>query len=174
MAMSEREFLEMTKNRKPFVRDKRNPNRIMPSPKETNKEPVEPVKKKGRSKYGNHRIEVDGIKYDSKLEYERHQQLKMFELAGIISGLRFHDKQDIVVLGENPRITYEPDFFYIDEDGQATIEDTKGTNTKEFVVKKKIVLNMMNRGELELRFKIVKKQKGTFVVTESYDFKEKK
>ena len=126
-------------------------------------------KKPSYSKYRNTRITVDGINYDSITEYERHMDLKLLEKAGLISDLRYHDKRDIIVLGKNPRITYIPDFYYVDEDGVPTVEDIKGMQTKEFIVKKKIFLNLINDGTYDLRFKIVKKQRGSFVTTEKYE-----
>ena len=43
---------------------------------------------KKRDKYGNSKIVVDGIKFDSKREYKRYSQLKLLEIAGQISELQ--------------------------------------------------------------------------------------
>ena len=43
-------------------------------------------------KYGNQKVIIDGIKFDSKAEAERYKELKILERAGKIRGLRLQPK----------------------------------------------------------------------------------
>ena len=44
-----------------------------------------------KSKYGNKKYEVDGIKFDSKREANRYRELKVFEKAKLIKDLKLLD-----------------------------------------------------------------------------------
>lgn len=123
-----------------------------------------PVKK---NKYRNNRIKVNGICYDSTKEFQRHEELKILEKCREISNLRFHDKKDKIILQENPKIEYEPDFCY-DEKDNHIIEDFKGMQTKEFILKKKMIISKIKKGELQAAFRITKYINGNFVITEEY------
>lgn len=125
------------------------------------------------SKYRNKKITVDGIKYDSIHEYDRHCYLKILEKSGEIQNLRFHDKTDTIVLQEYPKITYEPDFCY-DKDGVHIIEDVKGMQTKEFKLKKKMIISMLIKKELDGKFILTKCiNKNNFTIIEEYDSEKK-
>lgn len=97
-------------------------------------------------KYGNKRTEVDGITFDSKKEAERWCELKLMERAGVISGLvrqmpitllpaQRNEKGKVI---ERP-VKYIADFMYT-EDGKTVIEDAKGVRTKEYIIKRKLML----------------------------------
>lgn len=96
-----------------------------------------------RSKFGNHRIETkDGI-FDSQLEYNRWQQLKLLERAKHIKDL---DRQVKFVLVEKSKyggeIRYMADFVYFDcKTGEKVVEDTKSDATKTplYRLKKRLV-----------------------------------
>lgn len=120
------------------------------------------TKKSSKSKYHNKIIVEDGIRFDSKTEYERYKELKLFERANLISNLRYHDKSDKIILLDDPLIEYEPDFCY-DENGQHIIEDVKGYQTKEFKLKKKMIIAKIKSGQLDAVFIITKKENGTFI-----------
>lgn len=87
------------------------------------------------SKFGNQPIEVDGLKFDSKLEARRYPELKLLEQAGQISELEFHKCWPLTVKGVKLGY-YESDFSYI-EDGLPVIEDCKGFPTPMYRWKKK-------------------------------------
>ena len=97
--------------------------------------------KKTLNKYGAKRMKADGITFDSKLEYNRYQQLKLLERAGEITGLEYHKKFLIIPksrFGDN--VFYEADFFYF-EKGKAVVEDTKSkaTVTAAYKLKKRLL-----------------------------------
>lgn len=97
----------------------------------------------GGSKYGNRKVMVDGIKFDSKLEARRYQELKLLERAGEIKHLRrqveFVLQPSFQKNGKTIRkISYIADFVYIDQTGQFHIEDSKGFRTEIFRLKKKL------------------------------------
>lgn len=69
--------------------------------------------------------------FDSKAEARRGEDLRLLELDGQISRLKYQVK---FVLSEKPRVTITIDFAYY-EKGELTLEDTKGVMTREFRVK---------------------------------------
>lgn len=97
------------------------------------------------SKYGNKKVIVDGITFDSKREASRYQELKLLEKAGAIQDLQMQVKY---VLIPSQRIegkvverecTYIADFVYT-ENEQTVVEDTKGFKTKDYIIKRKLML----------------------------------
>lgn len=96
-------------------------------------------------KYHNKIVEVDNIKFDSKKEAKRYNELKWLERAGIIKELELQKKFELQPKyvnnnGEHIRaITYIADFFYYDcKEGIYIVEDTKGFKTDVYLLKKKI------------------------------------
>ena len=86
--------------------------------------------KKNKSKYGSHKITVDGITYDSEKEYRRHRELLLMQKAREIQKL---DRQVPFVLIEKSEygreIKYVADFVYF-QDGKKIVEDVKSEPTK--------------------------------------------
>ena len=79
--------------------------------------------------------------YDSQLEANRHQQLKILERAGVISDLKYHISFPLIDKSEyGGQICYEADFVYI-KDGKKIIEDVKSepTKTRLYRLKKRLV-----------------------------------
>lgn len=113
------------------------------------------------SKYGNRKKTIDGITFDSKLEARRYNELKALQGAGIISDLRMQVKfvlipaqreesGEVYVRGQHKgepkpgkviekECSYIADFVYL-ENGKLVVEDTKGMRTKEYIVKRKLML----------------------------------
>ena len=98
-------------------------------------------------KYHNAKTIVDGIKFDSKLEAERYEQLKILERAGIIRDLELHPEYELIPLFRKNgrtwrRAVYKADFRYIlCEDDRMIIEDVKGSEamiTDVFRLKQKL------------------------------------
>jgi hypothetical protein len=97
------------------------------------------------NKYHNKKIETEDGKFDSKYEYQKWCELKLLEKAGEISNLK--RQYPITLL---PKITlngntilpvkYIADFIY-DEKGKTIIVDTKGYETPEYKIKKKLLLH---------------------------------
>lgn len=107
------------------------------------------VGKRKISKYRANPLTVDGIKFDSQKEATRWQELKILEKAGKIKGLKRQVKYSLLPdqRDENGKIieravNYIADFVYIEKDGSIVCEDTKGYKTKEYIIKRKLMLYM--------------------------------
>lgn len=92
---------------------------------------------KSKSKYGNKKVVIDGIKFDSKREAQRYGALQLMLKAGLISNLRMQVPYQIVINGKKC-FKYLADFVY-DDGGKEIIEDVKGFRTPLYRLKKKIV-----------------------------------
>jgi hypothetical protein len=99
------------------------------------------------SKYGNRKTILDGIAFDSKREAERYAELKLLERAGEIQNLQRQTPFVLIPkqvvdgkLIERPCV-YKADFTYT-ENGQEVVEDVKtdATKTKEYIIKRKLML----------------------------------
>ncbi len=108
---------------------------------------AEQAKQDKRRVRGAQRTEIDGIKFDSKSEGERWQQLCLLQEAGEICGLRRQvpiqlegrDGPIMTDSGKKPRV-YVADFVYVDNQlGKMVIEDRKGHETDVFKIKKAIL-----------------------------------
>ena len=115
--------------------------------------------KRTKTKYKNKKVVADGITFDSQKEYKRYCELKMLEKAGEISDLRLQVPFELIPLqyeyykrygkkGQRLKdgkrlleraVTYKADFVYT-ENGETIVEDSKGMRTKEYVIKRKILL----------------------------------
>lgn len=85
------------------------------------------------SKYRNKKTEVDGIKFDSRLEANRYCELKLLQQQGEIQG--FGLQPSFVLQGG---IRYRPDFIVCDTAGHIWVEDVKGVETKDFKIKRRL------------------------------------
>lgn len=100
-------------------------------------------------KYKNTKILLDGIEFDSKKESKRYCELKMLERAGAIQDLQLQVPFILIpaqyreVNGKNKCVErackYIADFVYT-ENGQRIVEDTKGFKTKDYIIKRKLML----------------------------------
>jgi hypothetical protein len=81
--------------------------------------------------------EVEGIRFASRMEARRFQELRMLERAGEISNLKLQTRWPLVVNGVKV-CEYRPDFEY-DEGGRHVVEDVKGKATPEFRLKAKLM-----------------------------------
>ncbi len=92
------------------------------------------------SKLRNVRTRVDGITFDSLLEAKRYGELKIEEMAGLISNLEIHKPFSLDVNGIHV-CDYESDFTYF-RDGKLVVEDVKSkpTITYAYRIKKKLML----------------------------------
>lgn len=104
-----------------------------------------------RSKYNSIKTIVEGIKFDSKKEARRYQELKLLERAGTIKELelqpRFILQDKFKLYGKTHRkIEYVADFKYWDKEKETWIvEDVKGVKTDVYKLKKKIFLKKYGR-----------------------------
>jgi len=97
-------------------------------------------------KYNARKTVCDGIKFDSKKEAERYQELKLMEVSGYIEGLelqpRFTLQPKKKVNGKTIRkIEYVADFkYYSNTEKKWIVEDVKGVKTQVYKIKKKMFL----------------------------------
>lgn len=110
------------------------------------------------AKYGNKKITVGGITFDSRREAKRYQELYFLQKAGKISDLELQKRFELIPaqydtyerygkkgqrLKDGQRcvekaVFYVADFCYV-QDGQQVVEDTKGVRTKDYVIKRKLM-----------------------------------
>jgi len=90
-----------------------------------------------RNKYRAIKTTVDGIKFDSKKEAARYQELKILEKSGRIFDLKLQPKFDLIVNGKKVGF-YRADFEYT-ENGKNVVEDVKGMKTPMYNFKKKMI-----------------------------------
>lgn len=103
---------------------------------------------KTQRKYGNKKVVVDGIQFDSKREAARYVELKLLLANGAIADLELQPAFELqpgfrdARTGRKERaITYIADFRYIDvATGRAIVEDAKGMKTAVFQLKRKLFL----------------------------------
>lgn len=95
------------------------------------------------NKYHNIKTIIGGIKFDSKKEARRYQELKLLFNAGKISFLETHPRFEITVKGKKI-CTYIADFRYLDESQNKIVEDVKGVKTSIYRLKKKLMKAVYN------------------------------
>lgn len=109
----------------------------------------EPIMSEKESKFGNQKITIDGTESASIQEYSRLEELKLLQRAGAIRHLKIQVPFVLIPSqkGEyrNERPTkYIADFVY--EQLQPTgewkqvVEDSKGCRTKDYIIKRKLML----------------------------------
>ena len=114
-----------------------------------------------RNKYKAIKCSVNGIEFDSRKEARRYQELLLLEKAGAILSLERQVKYVLIPAqyetyeryGKNgQRLTdgrrllekecaYIADFVYV-ENGKKVVEDTKGVKTKDYIIKRKLMLHV--------------------------------
>lgn len=85
------------------------------------------------SKYGNDKIVLDGITFDSKAEAQRYGELKILKKAGQIKDFNMQPSFRL-----HSGVRYYPDFIVWGNDGSVWVEDVKGLETQVFKDKKKL------------------------------------
>lgn len=112
-------------------------------------------------KYHNQKCSYDGMTFDSKHERDRYCDLKLLQKAGKISGLRCQVPFRLVPEQRGPdtlgprggrkrgkliekAVDYVADFVYLDEAGRTVVEDAKGVRTKDYIIKRKLMLWLHN------------------------------
>lgn len=93
------------------------------------------------TKYGNKKIVVDGILFDSKREACRYSELKLLTKAGEISDIERQVEYQLIPKQPGERaVKYIADFRYKNKDGQTIVEDVKGYKTEVYKIKRKLML----------------------------------
>lgn len=107
-------------------------------------------------KYHNTKVVYDGIKFDSKKEARRWEELKTLEHAKVIKNLERQVRFELIPAQREPdqigarggkipgkvierKVEYIADFVY-EMDGEKIVEDTKGMKTPEYIIKRKLML----------------------------------
>ena len=115
----------------------------------------------GENKYNNTKVKIDGIEFDSIKEADRYSELKILQRSGAISDLKMQVRYNLIpVLRAEPTEVYKrgpkkgqykpgkvlenavyyiADFVY-KENGKEVVEDAKGARTKEYILKRKLML----------------------------------
>ena len=114
-----------------------------------------------RAKYGNRKIVKDGMTFDSVKEYNRFCDLSLLEKAGRIENLQRQVKFVLIPAQKEPdtvgkrggikkwetienECAYIADFTYVIRnygcDPVLVVEDTKGFRTKDYIIKRKLML----------------------------------
>lgn len=86
---------------------------------------------KRANKFGAVAVVVDGVRFDSKIEARRWEDLRIMERAGEISNLRRQVRFSLDV-GTTTIGHYVADFVYHLPNGERIIEDVKGHQTELF------------------------------------------
>lgn len=110
-------------------------------------------------KYRSEKVKIDGIVFESKKEAQRYCELKVLQRAGKISNLELQKPFELIPTQREPStmtktgkeklgrvieqsVKYVADFVYTDENGQTVVEDTKGFKTKDYIIKRKLMLHV--------------------------------
>lgn len=110
------------------------------------------------NKYHSKKVEFDGLTFDSKREARRYQELDLLQQSGQITDLKRQVKYTLIPAQREPstvgargaikqgklierECSYLADFVYkVVETGQIVVEDTKGMRTKDYIIKRKLML----------------------------------
>ncbi len=97
------------------------------------------------NKFRNRKTVSDGMTFDSKKEAKRYQELLLLARSNEIDNLRTQVRFELIPSQklegktvERP-VHYVADFVYY-RDGQLVVEDTKGMKTRDYVIKRKLML----------------------------------
>ena len=113
------------------------------------------------AKYRNKKVFAGGIWLDSKKEAARYRELLLLARAGEIADLETQVPYELIPAiyetyeryGKNGKrlkdgrrciekgVVYKADFVYKDKDGNEVVEDTKGYKTKDYIIKRKLMLD---------------------------------
>ena len=115
------------------------------------------------NKYHAKKITVEGQTFDSKKEYLRFKELELLERAGKIQNLKRQVEYILIPAqfdmvpdpetGGRKRVCiersccYRADFTY-NENGQFIVEDCKGFRTPDYIIKRKLMLFLL---EIKIR-----------------------
>lgn len=108
------------------------------------------------NKYHNKKVTYNGITFDSRKEAVRYQELILLQRAGEIYDLELQKEFELLpaVYELNEKggrgkcleraVKYKADFCYKTAEGRYIVEDVKGHRTKEYIIKRKLMLHIFN------------------------------
>ena len=108
------------------------------------------------AKYYSRKVTRNGITFDSVKEARRYSELLLLEKAGAITDLQRQVEFELIPAQREPdrvgvrggkikgktieqKCSYVADFVY-QENGNTVVEDTKGFRTKDYIIKRKLML----------------------------------
>jgi len=94
------------------------------------------------NKYRNRKTEIDGIVFDSMKEAQRYAELQILQRAGKIRDLSMQVEFELIPKQDGERACkYKADFVYhLADTGKMIVEDVKGKRTREYIIKRKLML----------------------------------
>ena len=112
-----------------------------------------------QNKYGNKKFTMGDETFDSLKEYRRFSELRLLQRAGKIKDLQRQVKFVLIPTQREPdtigvrggvkkgriieqECAYIADFTYYTDAGEYVVEDTKGFRTKDYIIKRKLMLYM--------------------------------
>lgn len=113
--------------------------------------------KRPQNKYRAKSVQTKDGTFDSRKEYKRWCELNLLLRAGEISDLRRQVRYNLIPAQREPDVIgvrggrrpgkllesgvdYIADFVYNAKSGETVVEDAKGVRTKEYVIKRKLML----------------------------------
>lgn len=113
------------------------------------------AEQRAKQKYGNQKIEIDGMLFDSKAEARYWSHLKVRVMAGEIANLKrqvVFELAPSVVLGgrKRPPLRYIADFVW-DEAGKTITADVKGVAPEAYRIKRHLMKAIHGIDILEIR-----------------------
>ena len=108
------------------------------------------------AKYYSRKVTRNGVTFDSVKEYRRYCELVLLVKAGAIADLQRQVEFELIPAQREPdtigvrggvkkgktieqKCSYVADFVYT-ENGKTVVEDTKGFRTKDYIIKRKLML----------------------------------
>lgn len=97
-------------------------------------------------KYRARKKKVGNIVFDSQKEGTRYEELLMLARSGIVKDLQTQVKYELIPAHRRSdgvlerAVFYKADFVY-EMDGKKVVEDVKGFRTKEYIIKRKLMLD---------------------------------
>ena len=100
------------------------------------------------NKYGAKKLSIDGETFDSRMEARRWRELRLLQRAGEIDGLQRQVKYVLIPAQRDGSghvsgrpVSDSADFVYRDaRTGEQVVEDVKGARTKEYIIKRKLMM----------------------------------
>lgn len=109
------------------------------------------MRKQRKRKYRNKKVASNGLKFDSQKEARYYGYLLGLQNDGKIHGLKTQVKFDFNINGSllryvdsNRVLKYIADFEYFTSDGVRKVVDVKGFKTRDYLIKKALMMAVHN------------------------------
>ena len=123
--------------------------------------------------FGAKQIEVNGHKFDSKMEADEYNRLWLLEKGGVISNLTLQPKFEILPAfnvatnttkngkSRQSAMTYTPDFLYV-QGLQTVVVEVKGFATTSYKMRKKMFMYKMREYGVDMFIEVTSKDRKTY------------